>query len=136
MCCGGVTNGSQVRYNDNYLNWPEHDPEHVFTIGYEEQFMQMVGYDETFIRPQSVLSPKACDAQHHPSQGGGGGDHNSHNGFYLLLAQLVGGTALLLVGLALGVRIGVRRATAAAAAAEEQEEGSVYQPLNGAAEDA
>jgi hypothetical protein len=37
----------------------------VVTIGYEEPFMKMVGYDETFIRPQSVVGSKACAAQNH-----------------------------------------------------------------------
>ena len=94
----------KVRYNDNYLNFPEHAPDHVFTIGYEEQFMQMVGYDETFIRPQSVLSPKACDAQRHPPQPAA---DIWDRDFYPLLLQLMAAATLLLVGLALGVRIGV-----------------------------
>jgi len=48
------------RYNDNYWNFPEANPDKVYTVGYNPEWLKMIGYDNSFIRPQYVESMKNC----------------------------------------------------------------------------
>eukprot|EP00959_Pyramimonas_sp_CCMP1952_P400976 8402226-Pyramimonas_sp.AAC.1 len=40
-----------VRYNDNYLNYPEWAEPKVYTIGYDKQMLEQIGYSNEFLHP-------------------------------------------------------------------------------------
>ena len=43
-----------VRYNDNYLNFPEWAKPEPYTIGYDEQMLKQIGYSNEFLHPVQV----------------------------------------------------------------------------------
>jgi len=48
-----------VTYNDGYFNWPSSAPSEVASLGYPADFLEMIGYDHSFILPQYPFRKKS-----------------------------------------------------------------------------
>jgi len=49
-----------VRYNDGYYNYPESNPEKVFSTGYPAEFLREIGFDDGFVYPIGVAPISRC----------------------------------------------------------------------------
>mmetsp|Transcript_18857 Transcript_18857/g.41296 ORF Transcript_18857/g.41296 Transcript_18857/m.41296 type:complete len:647 (-) Transcript_18857:266-2206(-) len=119
----GLADKLVVRYNDNYLNFPEWAKPEPYTIGYDQEMLKQIGYSKEFLHPVQVVSEAKCNSEHGPDAApkpmlqlsADAGDIVVDKVVRVSPAQLavlsaVAGAVVFCAGILLGARVGSRRA--------------------------